>query len=241
VQHTDAIVARLEAEAELQAIVGLESGRLRLGSFASAAATVVPIAVAAFRERHPAVDLSVAMADPGDALPRLRAGELDIALSHDPEQESIAGVERVHLFNDPMHVALPAGHALARRRVVSLRLFADEPWMLGTTRSCPDARLFTRACHETHFEPRIAFESDDYPAILGFVAAGVGVALIPEMAARGVRDDVVIRSLGPRAPARPIAALLPTGYRAPTVQAMLDILQGACRDWVADCATLRAA
>src|ERR1700758_4301959 len=77
VARGEAILARLdEAEAELQELLGLGGGTLRLGSFASAASSIVPLAIAKFRERHPAVELSVAMADPIDSLPRLRAGEL---------------------------------------------------------------------------------------------------------------------------------------------------------------------
>ena len=78
------VIARLQdAEAELFALAGLEGGRLRMASFASAAASIVPLAIARFRERHPAVELSIAMADPIDSMPALRAGELDMALSHD--------------------------------------------------------------------------------------------------------------------------------------------------------------
>src|SRR5580700_1279923 len=78
VDRGQAILARLdEAEAELQELLGLGGGTLRLASFASAASSIVPLAIARFRERHPAVELSVAMADPIDSLPRLRAGEFD--------------------------------------------------------------------------------------------------------------------------------------------------------------------
>ena len=59
------------------------------------------------------------------------------------------------------------------------------------------------------FEPRLAFQNDDYSAILGFVAAGVGLALIPDMVSRGARDDVVIRLIDPPPPPRPIGAVLP--------------------------------
>jgi DNA-binding transcriptional LysR family regulator len=104
--------------------------------------------------------------------------------------------------------------------------------MLATTNSCPDSRLFLRACHDAGFEPQIAFQNDDYPAILGFVAAGVGVALVPDMAARGVRDDVVIRELQPAAPSRPIFAVLTAGYRSPPAAAMLDVLGEVCAEWV---------
>src|SRR5919202_524708 len=73
VRHTEAILARLsEAEAELEAIAGLRGGRLRLGAFESAAATLMPLAIAAFRERHPGVELSLTLCESEDALPLLR-------------------------------------------------------------------------------------------------------------------------------------------------------------------------
>jgi DNA-binding transcriptional LysR family regulator len=231
VERAEAILARLsDAEAELKALAGLEGGRLRLASFASAAASIVPLAIASFRERHPAVELIIVMADPIDSLPRLRSGELDMAISHDAMGD--VAIELVHLFDDPMYVAMPVGHPLAEVPSLDLACFATEPWMLATTHSCPDSRLFLRACHAAGFEPRIAFQNDDYPAILGFVAAGVGVALIPDMVARGVREDVVVRRLDPPPPARPILAALPPGYRSPAAAAMLAVLREVSDAWV---------
>jgi DNA-binding transcriptional LysR family regulator len=251
--RAESILARLEGvETELRALAGLEGGRLRLASFASAAASIVPLAIARFRDRYPAVELSVVMADPVDSLPRLRAGELDMALSHDPmsgsvgelsageralhagSDESASGIEFVPLFDDPMYVVMPTGHPLADTEPLGLACFAPEPWMLATTHSCPDSRLFLRACHAAGFEPQIAFQNDDYPAILGFVAAGVGVALIPDMVARGIREDVVVRTLDPSPPARPIMAALPAGYRSPAAAAMLEILIEVGEVWVSE-------
>ncbi len=231
VRHAEVIFAQLEeAETELRAVAGLEGGRLRLATFSSAAASIVPLAIARFRDVYPGVELVVEMLEPEEALPRLRCGELDIALSNEGEAGDDA-IERVHLFDDPMYVAIPRGHRLAERSTVRLRDLADEPWMLGTTTTCPDARMFKRACHAAGFEPHIAFENDDYHAILGFVAAGVGVALIPDLAARAAREDVVIRSLGSRAPVRKIVAALPAGYRAPAAEAMLEVLLTVGADW----------
>jgi DNA-binding transcriptional LysR family regulator len=247
-ERGSSIMARLQGvELELKALAGLEGGTLRIASFASAAASIVPLAIASFRERYPAVELGIVMADPIDSLPRLRAGELDMALSHDPlgarpgedgcivvaEGERPGDIELVHLFDDPMYVAMPAGHPLAETYPLELSDFAPEPWMLATTTHCPDSRLFLRACHAAGFEPRIAFQNDDYPAILGFVAAGVGVALIPDMVARGVREDVVVRELASAAPVRPIFAALPVGYRSPAVAAMLGVLREVSERWVA--------
>ena len=85
--------------------------------------------------------------------------------------------------------------------------------------------MLRRACERAGFTPHIAFESDDYAAIQGFVAAGVGVALIAELALTTVRDDIVIRSLGRETPMRSIhAAALAGGYRSPATTAMLEIL-----------------
>src|SRR4051812_30078411 len=81
VAHTDVILARLaDAESELEAIAGLRGGRLRLVSFASAGATIVPRAIARFRDRHPAVEISVTPGEPDEGLAMLRAGECDLAL-----------------------------------------------------------------------------------------------------------------------------------------------------------------
>ena len=134
------------------------------------------------------------------------------------------------LFDDPMYVAMPAGHALCEARGLSMSDFSSEPWMLATGRTCPDARLFLRACHDAGFEPRIAFQNDDYGAILGFVAAGVGVALVPDMVTRAVRGDVVIRELDPRAAAaadQRDPALRAIARRRPA--AMLEVLRGGGR------------
>ncbi len=243
VDRAETILARLDdAENELRALAGLEGGRLRMATFASAASSIVPLAIAEFRRRHPAVELSVVMADPIDSVPRLRAGELDVALSHDrlsdPDRRpgrisaAVSGLELVELFDDPMYMAMPTGHPVADLPRLCLADLRDEPWMLATPNTCPDSRLFLRACHDAGFEPRIAFQNDDYQAILGFVAAGVGLALIPDMVARGVRDDVVVRSLDPPAPPRPIGAVIPAGYRSPAVQAMLRVLAGVAEQWV---------
>ena len=121
------------------------------------------------------------------------------------------GIVRLHLLDDPMYVALPKSHPLARKRGLKLEELADENWILGTTGSCPDASIFLRSCQVAGFEPRIAFNSDDYFAMQGFVAAGVGASFIPDLALMSVRDDIVVRSLGPRPPVRQIMAAHPEG------------------------------
>ena len=130
-------------------------------------------------------------AEPDEALARLRAGEADIALTIDAPnaRDDDDGVDRTHLLDDPMYVA-PAERAPARAqaRTSSSPSLADEAWIGGSTGGCPDTLILLRACKRAGFEPRIAFHSDDYLAIQGFVAAGVGVCAHPRpRAARRAR------------------------------------------------------
>jgi molybdate transport repressor ModE-like protein len=228
VRHTDAILGRLaEAEAELEAIAGLRGGRLRMASFESAGATLMPLAIATYKERHPGVELSLSLAEPEESIARLKSGELELALSFDAHGLPESGhdsIERVHLLDDPLYVALAPDHPLARKRNLRLADLASDPWIEGTP-SCACSAMLRRACDRAGFTPHIAFESDDYAAIQGFVAAGVGVALIAELALSTVRDDIVIRSIGRETPIRRIhAAVLAGSYRSPATTAMLDIL-----------------
>jgi DNA-binding transcriptional LysR family regulator len=134
-----------------------------------------------------------------------------------------------------MYVCLPRAHPMARKTRLRLEDLLEEAWLLGTTGTCPDASIFLRACERAGFEPRIAFNSDDYLAIQGFVAAGMGVSFIPDLALVTVRDDVVIRELTPRAPGRRIVAgVLAGGYRSPATVAMLDTLTEVGQDFRAD-------
>jgi DNA-binding transcriptional LysR family regulator len=226
VRHAEAIMARLaEAEAELEAIAGLRGGRLRMASFESAGSTLMPLAIAGFRAKHPAVELSLSLAEPEDCVPQLRSGELDLAIVFESAVvDQVDGIERVHLLEDPMYLALPSDHPLAHRRRLRLEDLAGEAWIAGAA-DCECNRLISRACAMAGYQPRIAFQTDDYTAMQGFVAAGVGVSLIAELGLRTIRDDIVVRDLGRDTPVRQIyAATLADGYRAPATQAMVDIL-----------------
>ena len=242
VGHAEAVLGRLEdAEAELNELLGMQAGRLRMSTLTSAAATIMPLAIAEFRKRLPGIELSVSMIDPSGVLPLLRSGELDLALCNDPDLLGVPEIEGVHLFDEPMLLALPREHRLARRKRIALSELKDERWMLGTTTACPDAERFIRACHSAGFEPQIAFHNDDYTAILGFVAAGVGVAPVPEMVARGASRTVHISTLGSGKLTRPILAALPAGYRPRPAAAMIEILRQVSDRWTRAAGELVAA
>jgi DNA-binding transcriptional LysR family regulator len=233
VAHADGILARMEAaENEVAAIAGGEGGRLRIASFPTAGATLLPLAINSFRVAHPGVEVTLAEGEPDEIAPRLRAGEFDLALLFEFEgvgERLGTGMRRFELIEDPLHLALPATHPLARRRRLRLEDLRDEAWV-QTSANSPCARHVVRSCHAAGFEPRVAFESDDYQTVQGLVAAGVGVALIPQLALSAVRSDIRIRALDPSSPVRKALAATRRGAPVtPALATMLDTVREASR------------
>ncbi len=232
VGHAEGVLARLEAaEMALAAIAGLRGGRLRAASFPTAGATLMPLAIATFRAAYPDVELTLAEGEPEEIVPRLRAGELDLALLYEfpGESQPTADLACVELLSDPMHLALPREHPLADRDSIGLEQLAEDAWV-QTASAGPCARHVVRSCHVAGFEPNVTFESDDYQTVQGLVAAGVGVALIPELALSVVREDIVIRDVWPDPPRRRVIAAAPEGGRlVPAAPAMLGILAEAAQ------------
>jgi DNA-binding transcriptional LysR family regulator len=200
---------------------------LRLASFPTAYATIMPAAIGEFRARHPEVELTLTEADPLMSIARLKSGELDLALLYEydyvplPEDDS---VERFALADDPIRVLLPNGHRHARRRAVPLDALAEERWITSTPRSsCHE--FVARSCRAAGFEPDIGFESDDHGVWQGLVAAGVGVALAPDLALENLHPGVLARPVALHPLKRRIYTAHRAGGRSPAIDAMLDVLR----------------
>lgn len=228
VEHAESILASIDAaQADLEALLGLRAGRLRMASFPSAGATLMPQAIAAFRDRHPDVALSLAEGEPEEIAPRLRSGEIDLALLFEfpgEGQSLTTGLRVVALLDDPLQVAIPETHPLSAKPTLSLADLHAQAWV-QTSAASPCARHVVRLCMAAGFEPRVAFESDDYETVQGLVAAGVGVALIPRLALSRVRPGLVVRELAPSSPTRTIlGATLPGAAAAPAARTMMLVL-----------------
>jgi molybdate transport repressor ModE-like protein len=234
VGHAEAAIARLEeAEHEVAAIAGLEGGEVRLASFPSASGTLLTKALGQFTAAHPNVRLSVTDAEPESSLPRLRAAEIDIAVVFDypfmPATGDDRDVERELLVTESMYLALPRDHPLAAADVVKMTDVADEAWLCGVRpSSCGEA--VAKACREAGFEPRIAFESEEYQVLQAYVAAGLGVTLLPDLALPTLHPDVVVRPTKPEAPKRRVwAATRAKGARSHATEAMVATLRDVGR------------
>jgi DNA-binding transcriptional LysR family regulator len=234
VGHAEGILARLEAaDAALSAIAGLRGGRLRMASFPTAGATLMPLAIATFRAAYPDVEMMLAEGEPEEMVPRLLAGDLDLALLFEFPGAPLpaAGTTRLDLLEDPMYLALPRDHRLGATERLTLGDLREEAWV-QTSRASLCAQHVVRSCHAAGFEPKVSFESDDYQTVQGLVAAGVGVALIPELALSTVREDILIRTLSPRPPLRQVIAAVPRGARlVPAAPAMLSVLERVAEDY----------
>jgi DNA-binding transcriptional LysR family regulator len=234
-RHAEAVLEQLrQAEAEVQTVAGVERPRLRVGAFPSAAASIMPPALAELRAAHPAAEVSMRVIEAPEALDALRTGELDLAMVLDSELlplDLAAGIEAMPVLEDPLFVALPYSHRLAGRSTVALADLRDEEWMVcGVGGTCQDSNVLLRACRDADFAPRVTFESDDYAAIQGMVASGMGVALIPSLALASARDDIAIRPLRGEAPARRVRAAVAADRPSALADALLEILRRAGRE-----------
>jgi DNA-binding transcriptional LysR family regulator len=223
---------RLEADVRMAA--GQAPPKLRVAAFPSVASGLLPGAVAEMRARHPhETQLELSVIDPDPALERLAAGTLDVAMVIDSAVAPLKvaeGLELVPILTEPMLIALGAGHRLASRASISLEELRDEPWLLtemGGT--CEDSNIVLRAFHEAGFTPDIRLESEDYNALQGMAAAGMGVAMIPSLCTVSTRPDVVVRPLRGRPPVRHILAAVRAGEREPLVEHFLEGLRAAAQ------------
>jgi DNA-binding transcriptional LysR family regulator len=220
------------AQREVSALAGLSSGRVRLVSFPSAAATLVPAALVQLREEAPGVEVAFTEAEPPQSILSLREGRSDVVLAFDypsstePTEPHLTGLHRRRLLSDPCVLAVADDDPRAERRQLHLRDLVGERWITG----CPRCRGHLMAsCAAAGFTPHIVFETDDYVATLAFVAAGLGVALLPGLvspvAAR--HPGVRVRSVGGASRRSVFALTTPDLLRVPAVAATIDALADA--------------
>ncbi|MFJ6070084.1 LysR family transcriptional regulator [Streptomyces sp. NPDC093065] len=228
VRHAAGIIAGLTAaEEEVAAIAGLRAGRVRLVSFPSGSSTLVPTALAALRAAHPGTRVSLEEAEPPNSVELLREGDCDVALAF--RYEDAAGAEEWDdlvvrpLLTDRLVALVPEGHRLARTEgSVAIGELARESWIAG----CPRCRgQLVEVCEGAGFSPRIDFATDDYPAVVGLVGAGLGVAVLPQLAVESVRPrGVRTVTLEPAVRREIVALTLPDLAQVPAVTATLDEL-----------------
>jgi DNA-binding transcriptional LysR family regulator len=228
--HVDALFDRLDvARGEIAALRDAAGGSLRVGAFPTAVATLIPRALAEFRAAHPKVALSLVEGMTRRHLSFLQTGDVHVAVvSAFPDQQlDEEQFDFVHLLDDAMFIAFPAGHPLAGRRNVRLAELADEAWIAGDASA--DDNLLGPASLRSGTSARVDFVVREWTAKLGLVAAGLGITLVPSLAADAARGDIALVPLDPKdGPPRSVYVATLRGVSRPAaVDAFVDVLRAA--------------
>jgi DNA-binding transcriptional LysR family regulator len=220
VEHAGRLFADLtEAERAVQDVAGLRGGRLRVAAFATAGASFVVPAMAGFRRCHPQVRLSLLEMDPDEALPAVRAGDVDLAVTFEYTpltRPDLRGLSQLPLYGDPLLLAIPRQRNAPSPARVRLADYAGSDWIAARTPTGLHA-VTEEACRSAGFQPRISARVHSYSLALAMVAGGFGVTIVPRLAAER-HGDVVLAPIGrPSGLVRQIYATTRAVDRSPAV------------------------
>jgi len=200
--HARAVMAQVEAgRAEMAERIGLRRGRASVGTPPTVGTRLLPGVLAAFNRRYPGIELRLREAGVQTLLDLLETGLTDVAVVTLPVDDEHLTV--MPLFTEEMVLAVRPDHPLAGRGEVSLAELRDEAWVLSPENyELREATL--SACQAAGFSPRVVLDGGETDTLVHFVAAGIGVALLPRLAVHGdstvatlrVSDQQLERSLG---------------------------------------------
>lgn len=186
------------ARADLEELSGLRAGTLRIGSFPTASASVLPLVLTKFSRDHPEVAVSVRSAtrEPLREMLLMREVELALLWEYDWSPFADSAISTEALLDDPTVLVVAAGSEIGRGRPADLRSLASARWIIRAD-GHPVADVLTRSCHAAGFAPSISYDAHDYQEAQAMVAAGLGIALAPRLSLTNLRDDVRLVPLNP--------------------------------------------
>ena len=227
-RHAEAIVARMKAaQADLAAFAQGAAGPLRVGTYQSVSARLLPTLVRRFKEQFPKVEIQLSESAIDDELEeRVEHGEVDLSFVMLPMGDG--PLEAVQLLVDPYVLIVPADSPLAgRSKPPSLREIARHP-LIGY-RQCRSMEAIETSLRRVGAEPRIVFRSDDNGTVQGLVGAGIGVALVPRLTLQPVDGSVEVIDMSQLLPPRLIGiAWHRDRYRTPAARAFVETAQELC-------------
>lgn len=204
-EHAARVLGAIEdAQTALSDLRAGRTGRLRVVSFHSAGESLLPAAITTLRRRTPTLHVMPLVDETDGALKRLRAGDVELVIVVEPfgrGEQPTDDLHRVHLLDDEYRLLLPHDHPLAHRRVIDLADLSATDWIVTTGPADYVREATITACRKAGFTPRLVAEADEFPVTQGYVAAGLGAAIVPLLALGAVREHVLVRRL--RTPPQP--------------------------------------
>ena len=220
-QHAEALIERAaSARQAVQDVVGLRGGRLTIGAIPSVSACVLPAAIAAFRKKHPLVELALFEGTSEAVAQWVESGRVEFGIVQLP---TTSGSFDEHLLlTEPFVALVPKAHPAAKQRNLSLAKLSDEPFVFYKGRARDTALT---ACRAAGFEPRIACESSELETIRSLVAAGLGIAILPQLATRHPTTNCIAVRLRGDPVERQVAILSRSGHAAsPSASVFRELL-----------------
>jgi DNA-binding transcriptional LysR family regulator len=197
------------------------SGRLSIGYFASAGAAWMPSLVKRLRKEFPDLVLELVLNEVDGRGPR---PDIDLVIDA-PDNPVPSGYRRVDLIEDEFVAVVPRGHPLQDQATVALSELRGETWVSNDYARSVGHRLVVAACNAAGFRPRFTVQAQDHHTAIGFVGAGIGISVLPRLAALSLPAGVVRLDLAPPVPVRHLAALVrDLGAPSPAAERAVSLL-----------------
>lgn len=220
--ETRAVLDRLAVASQRARDIGEGlAGRIDVGLSGSHFLGPLPRIIAGYAQTHPNVSIALHELKPAAQLDALRERRIDVSVSRTPVND--AELSSTLLWKDPVAVAMPAAHRLARRRRLTLQALRGEPFVMLRTDSSAYAQYIHDCCVQAGFAPRVAQWVVELPAVLSLVAAGIGVALIPASLQNLFPAEVRVATLGMGAPNADVYAVQRIADATPVRQAFVRL------------------
>lgn len=202
--EADSVLGRIgETETLIADLRAGRTGSLSIAYFASVGAAWMPRIVRAVTEEFPGIRLDLALDDDGPG----QLSDVHLVVAAD-RYDAGAGFTVRHLIDDPYVVVVPEDHPLAVRSEVELAELAAESWVDNDFSRGWCRRILLDTCAAAGFSPPFRVEAHDYPSALAFVAAGIGVTVLPALGAERLPPGTVAVPITRPTPVRSIHAIL---------------------------------
>lgn len=223
--HAQGVLAAV-ADAERSVRATASGGDLRAGAIPTVAPYLLPGVARRFLKEHTTVRLQLLEDRTERLLEAIHAGELDVGVMALPIRDDRLHVEK--LFVEDLVLAVPAGHKLAGKPTARLGDLANEPFLLLDDLHCFGDQVLSLCRRGGKFEPRVACVGEQLGTLLGLVAGGLGVTVIPKMAADADRSrKLAFLAFASPAPSRTLCAVWhKQRFRPPAARGFVELLAG---------------